>query len=305
MPEPQALWTIYPQIDRMVFAPGEQLRLGIVVQNVSGQALYFSKAEVIPSWADKPGIKPTLKTDYLATGQSCIVADFELTAPVLPGEYTIRFGLETWLYNWSSLQWQNLGSIRTMPWGPVLIAERPVYRAFVTMSSRKEDQPVVKPIRRLLELWGFAPETVGIDVFEEDPQRIAQKIRQRLEQADAQVAIATARDYNLIEGTYRTFPWFHVETGLGFQSDKPLLFIIDERVKLEGLLEYPTFPRIFYNPLSLEALEYRLALVMPAFRAWVAQKKQQQFFDALLKAGLVTAAGIAGLSLLGSLDKRS
>lgn len=268
--------------------PNQNIKIRLVVQNLSGSALYFSKAEIFPSWVrGKKGIKSVQRTDYLSSGDSMFLTEFNLRLPSEPRLYTLRFGLETWIYNHYTAAWQNLGVLQTSDWGYIQVTPHPLYKAFISYSSREGDIPMVEQIISMLRLWGFEPVRVGTDVFSEDPARIPDDIRNQIERCDAFIAMATPRDYSIQEKRFKTFPWLHVESAAAFQSDKPLLFIVDERIKPEGLLEYPNFPKVFYHPTKLDVLEHRLAVIMPGFRNWIAEKKQKEFLQGLGKAGLI------------------
>ena len=292
------LWALYPQTNKLVYKPGESLKINLTVENLSDSSLYFSQAQVAPSWAEgEVGIKPIEVKDYLPGHASMFLTTFNMTLPQQVGLYTLKFGLETWVYNYYTVSWENLGVLWTSDWGYIQVTPTPTYTAFVTRSNRPEDTPIVEQIETMIQLWGFEPHTVGIDIFSEDPLKVPAAIEQQISQSAAVIAIATPRDYSLQENLYQTFPWFHIETGMAFRSDKPLLFIVDERIKLEGLLEYPNFPKVHYHPAKLEILEHRLAVVMPSFRKWISDKKSQEFQDALIKAGLV----LGGISLVALL----
>ncbi|MCK4419989.1 hypothetical protein KAV79_09290 [Candidatus Aerophobetes bacterium] len=288
MKEKGPLWVLYPKINRYVGLPNENIEMQLVVQNLSESALYFSKAEISPSWAeDKKGIKTLQGRDYLSSGDSMFLTEFCLRLPSKPGLYTLKFGLETWIYNYYTTNWENLGVLRTSNWGYMQVTPHPFRKAFISYSSRKEDVPIVEQIITMIRLWGFEPVRVGINVLSEDPAKIPDDIKNQIKKCDAFIGIATPRDYSIQERRFKTFPWLHVESGEAFQSDKPLLFIVDERMKPEGLLEYSDFPKVFYHPTKLDILEHRLAVIMPGFRKWIAGKKQKDFLDGLVKAGLI------------------
>lgn len=292
------LWVLYPKPDRFVHAPKEQLKIGLTVQNLSDTALYFSKVKIAPSWAEeKEGIKLLESKDkeYLPARASMFLTEFNLTLPQKAGLYSMKFGLETWVYNSYTADWKNLGTLWTSDWGYIQVTPRPTYRVFVSRSLRLEDSPVADQIENMIKLWGFETITAGINRFSEDPMRIPDDINETIKKSDALIAICTPRDYSLQEKVYKTLPWIHIESTMAFESDKPLLFIVDERIKLEGLLEFPKFPKVFYHPTRLEVLEHRLAIAMPGFRGWIADKRQQQFLDALIKAGII----FGGIWLVG------
>lgn len=290
------LWVLYPKPDSFVHELGGQLKIGLTVQNLSDTALYFSRTEIASSWADrKRGIKPIERKEYLPARASMFLTEFNLTLPQKAGLYSMKFGLETWVYNYYTADWKNLGVLWTSDWGYIQVTPRPIYSVFVSCSLRKEDSPVVNRILNMIELWGFKPTTYGINKFSEDPLRIPDDIDKEIEKSDAVIGIATPRDYSIQEKAFKTFTWLHLETKKGVDSDKPLLFIMDERIKPEGLLEFPKFPKVFYHPTKLEVLEHKLTIVMPGFRRWIADKKQQQFWEGLVKAGLI----LGGIWLVG------
>lgn len=290
------MWVLYPQVDSFVKQPKENLKLRLSVRNVVDKPLYFTKLEIVPSWIkEKKGIKQLNLKDYIAPGDSTFLTEFDLRLPSKPGFYKLKFGLETWIYNLYTADWKNCGVLWTSEWGPIQITPKPIYTAFVSYSSRKEDIPVVEEIIKLIEMWGFRTVRVGIDVFAEDPWKIPDDIKTHVDKYDAFIAIATPRDYIYQEKRFKTFAWLHIESTMAFDSKKPLLFIVDERIKPEGLLEFPKFPKIFYHPLRLNVLEQRLSIIMPSFRKWVSDKKKEEFMDSLIKAGLV----VGGIWLLG------
>jgi len=298
MKEKGSLWVLYPKIDGRVKRPNDNIKIQFVVQNLSESALYFSKAEIFPSWAKgKRGIKILPGRNYLSSGDSMFLTEFNLQLPSTPELYTLKFGLETWIYNYYTEKWKNLGVIQTSEWGYIQVTSQPVHSAFVSCSLRPEDKPVVNRIVDMIEIWGFDPITEGVNRFSEDPLRIPADIKKQIDNSAAVIGIATPRNFSLLDKAYRTFPWLHLEAGMAFYSDKPLLFIVDERIKPEGLLKYPNFPKVFYHPTKLDVLEHRFAVVMPGFRKWIAEKKQKDFWNGLAKAGLI----LGGIYLVGKL----
>jgi len=290
------MWVLYPQVDSFVKQPGENLKLQISVRNVIDKPLYFTKIEIAPSWIrGKKGIKQLSLKDYIPPGDSAFLTEFNLTLPSKPGLYKLKFGLETWIYDLYTADWKNLGVLWTSEWGPIQVTPKPIYTAFISYSTRKEDTPVVEEIIKLIEMWGFKSIRAGINVFAEDPSKIPDDIKRQVEKCDAFIAIATPRDYIYQEKRFKTFPWLHIESTMAFDSKKPLLFIVDERIKPEGFLEFPNFPKVFYHPLRLNILEHRLSMIMPSFRRWVSDKKKEEFMKSLFKVGLV----VGGIWLLG------
>ncbi|MFH1860842.1 MAG: hypothetical protein ABH870_07540 [bacterium] len=296
MKNEQALWVVYPKVDRFVGEPGKEIKIGLIVQNLSDSAIYFSKAAIAPSWVEgKTGIKPLKMKNYLAAGESAFLAEFNMTLPSFQGLHTMKFGLETWIYNNYTVDWENLGVLWTSDWGYIEVTPQPMHTAFISFSSREEDVPVVEQIVKMMGLWGFETKRIGIDVFSEDPWKIPENITEQINKADAFIGIVTPRDYNFQEKRLKAFEWFHLESGMAFKSDKPMLFIIDERLKPEGLLGYPNFPKVFYTPTKLDVLEHRLAVTMPGFRESITKKNQERFFKGLANAGLI----LGGIWLAG------
>jgi len=186
------IWILYPKIDSFVKQPGENLKFQISVRNIIDKPLYFTKMEIAPSWIkEKRGIKKLNLKDYIPPGDSAFLTDFNLTLPSKPGLYKLRFGLETWVYDLYIADWINLGTLWTSDWGPIQVTPKPIYKAFISHSSRKEDTPVVEEIIKLIEMWGFKPIRAGINVFAEDPSKIPEAIKREVEKCDAFIAIAT------------------------------------------------------------------------------------------------------------------
>ncbi|MBT9146267.1 MAG: hypothetical protein DDT42_02149 [candidate division WS2 bacterium] len=288
MREKQPLWGLGLKADSYIKRPKEILGITLTVRNLSDSALYFSMVEIFPSWIPgKKGIRPVNMKNYLAAGDATFLPSFKVKVPSKPGLYTLKFGLETWIYNYYTANWENLGVLQTDDWGYIQVTPQPCFSAFISYSSRTEDIPIVEQIITMIELWGFSPIRVGIDVFSEDPAKIPDDIKNQIEMCNAFIGIATPRDYSFQERRFNTFPWLHVESGVAFRSDKPLLFIVDGRIKPEGFLEYGNFPKVFYHPTKLDILEHRLAVVMPGFRSWIAGNRQKDFWDGLGKAGLI------------------
>jgi len=288
MREKQPLWSLDLKADSYIKRPGESLRITLTVRNLSDSALYFSKAEIFPSWRPcKKGIRPIDMKNYLAAGDATFLTDFAVEVSSEPGLYTLKFGLETWIYNYYTANWETQGVLQTSDWGYIQVTPQPCFSAFISYSSRKEDIPIVEQIITMIELWGFRPIRVGIDLCSEDPAKIPNDIKNQIEMYDAFIGIATPRDYRFQERRFTTFPWLHVESGMAFRSDKFLLFIVDERIKPEGLLEFVNFPKVFYHPTKLDVLGHRLAVVMPGFRSWIAEKREMEFWKALVAAGLI------------------
>lgn len=293
------IWRLYPQLSKYVNPPNGNLRINIAVENLLNVPIYFSKIEIYPSWANaKKGVKLIQKNNYLSGGTPTSLTDFKLQLPSKVGLYTLKFGLETWVYDNYRGSWKKLGVLQTSEWKYIQVTPQPIYDAFVSYSGRNDDSPIVNQILNLLRLWGFRPILFGKDKFSEDPLKIPSDISRLIDRLPAVIGIATPRDYSLQEKIFKTFPWFHIESTMAFKSDKPLLFIIDEAVKSEGFLEYPNFPKVFYNPAKIDVLEHRLAVVMPGFRERIAKKKTKSFLSGLGKAALITG----GIWLVGKLS---
>jgi len=98
----------------------------------------------------------------------------------------------------------------------------------------------------------------------------------------------------------------HAELGIAFGQDYPLLILSDNRVALDGLPANLIEFVVEFEAVNYENIRNNISPIMPAFRDWVSNKKQQEFLNTLRKivigTGLVIAGGIAG-SLLASSKK--
>jgi len=75
----------------------------------------------------------------------------------------------------------------------------PTYRAFISRSNRDEDKPIVEPIISFVQLWGFKTYTVGINVFENNPDNITKRIKNEIMKSDCLIGIATKSDLSALD----------------------------------------------------------------------------------------------------------
>lgn len=218
--------------------------------------------------------------------------------------YRLRYNMHEYINN----NWIDLGSYSSEKQYFISVYPTPLYKVFISRGLSTEDRAIGDPIAEMIREWGFETVTVGIEVNVPEEQ-IPIKVREKIKNSEAVIAIATPRYLDALTGLWRTLEWLHAEVGIAFGLDKPLLILKDKRISLGGLPSYLTqlkqVPVIEFNPYNLDEDEIKMALsnIMPAFREWIETKRKQEFFETLGKivvggltvVGLITViSGIAG-----------
>lgn len=284
----EAIFVVYPAVSKYVYEPGEVIKVSVSVQNTSSVPLFFSKVKLLPSWSPKGQygiVKPPAMV--VQPKKSVCIGDFHLQIPKVAGSvgfHNLQFGLETWQYDCIGNQWLQPVDIWTDRWSVIQVSPKPRYTVFLTRSNRDEDAPLVNYIAHCIKMWGFEVRTVGIDIYAQDPLKVFNVVKEGIANADGTIAVATIRDYDIFEKAFKTFPWFHIETTISTMCNKPLLLIVEDSVKHEGLIGNPHFHQLFFNTSELDVLEEQLRHVMPHFRTLIRDKKWQDYLRQIDKA---------------------
>jgi len=224
--------------------------------------------------------------------------------------FTIKYRV----YEYFNGSWVDLGYYSSDKRYFISIYPRPLYKVFVSRSIREEDKWITDAIVEMIKEWGFETITVGVEVKVPE-EKVADAVKEEIKKADALIAIATPRFLDALTGLWKTLEWLHGEVGISYGQNKPLLILKDKRVGLGGLpkylAEYKHMPLVEFDPFNLEELRLKLHTVMPGFREWIANRKKEEFFEALAALAreaivvigvIVVISGIVG-TLFGSSKK--
>lgn len=114
-----------------------------------------------------------------------------------------------------------------------------VASAFVSCSLRKEDKPFVEFIERILiahriRVFG----TVGL--YSASPENVAVHMKENIPQSDFVVIVATPRyiqkDLKSGKITYGLSEMVHVEAGMAYMAEKPVIAFVKEGTEVGGFL---------------------------------------------------------------------
>ena len=115
------------------------------------------------------------------------------------------------------------------------------------------------------------------------------------------------RNYDQISSTWRTLEWHQSEVGIAYGINKPLLVFKENTVKLEGLPKYITsfenIPLIEFNRNYPDSIIDYVDRYMPYFRQAITERRVDEFFSNLIKAGIFGLAALkAGELLMNAFD---
>jgi hypothetical protein len=302
-------WVLSWNFDKPNYAPGEVAVVSFWLDNLGDTPLYISDVSLefdfgVYSLEDiVSGVVYPRRKSYLGSVRLSIPSN-------VAGQK--KFTVKYHVYEYVNNAWVDLGFYTSERTYFISIYPRPLYKVFVSRSIRDEDKWITDPIVETIREWGFETVTVGIEVKVPEEQ-VPMKVKEEIMNADALIAIATPRFLDSLTGLWKTLEWLHAETGIAYGLDKPLLILKDRRIHLGGLPGYlATFkqaPVIEFDPFNLDELKAKLSAVMPGFREWIADKRRQEFFEALAKLAVIALAIIAlpGIidSILGSSKKRN
>lgn len=290
------IWNLYYLPDKKVISPGETLHIRLDLHNPTTQYLYISDIAVDIPWLRKPWcIQPK---QIVAPNERRNLVSFNLPIPDhVVGRREIRFHLQTFQHDSAFQRWLLPQWISSKPPMEIWTVCLPRYRAFVSRSNRECDKPVVEPIVEMIQQWGFETKTVGINIFEEEPERISKLILTEIVRADCLIGIVTPRDLSALDGFWKTFTWLASEASMAFTMDKPIFLIVDKMISTEGFIAQKHLPKVSFFQLDLPRLYADLCCMMPGFRKWIENRKRTEFFRALQNviSGEVEKAFVLGV----------
>jgi len=294
-------WVLKWNFDKANYAPGEVALVSFRAENVGSTPIYISNISMNFDFGtymleNMVGgmIKPR-QDEYLGCARIKIPENI-----VGRRLFTIRYRV----YEYINGSWRDLGCYESDKQYFVSIYPRPLYRVFVSRSIHEEDGWILNPIVEMIREWGFETVTVGVEVKVPE-EEVARTVREEIKKADALIAIATPRFLDALTGLWRTLEWLHDEFGIAYGINKPLLILKDKRVALGGLPGYLSsfgqVPVVEFDPFNLEELRMKLSAVMPGFREWIANKRRQEFFEALAKLAIGALAVTGVVAILGGI----
>jgi hypothetical protein len=289
------VWNMRVTLDRQVAAPGETLYAQFTLANALAEPMFIESI----TWNTNfypvdQAVRQEVKKIIPPHGQEYLAAGTIRIPDVPSDQYRIDVVARTLIYHggdWVDLQIVPLTEGKTF-----LVAHTPRFRAFVSRSLRAEDLPVADAMLPVIQSWGFDTHTVGINEFESDPAKLSERVLAEVVKADCLFAVATPRDISQLDHLVRAFAWLNSEASFAFAVKKPLLLLVDQSVKLEGLLATPHLAPIRYDPANLPVFLGLLNVMMPFVRQAVAHHVQTQAIVQRAQAERVVAYGafIAG-----------
>lgn len=263
----EAIWYLRTTFDRKVAYPNETLFASATIMNPNSYPIFIEACYwYFTCYPDHlPGIKEINKV--IPPGDSTSVPPWQLPIPNVPeGKYEAEVSFDTWIWDISLNNWENLGKVSPDRREPFFIIHTPRFRAFISRSNHDVDRPIVEPIISTIQEWGFDTHTVGINEIEEENAKVPERIIQEIIKSDCVFAIATPRDVSSFPALFRTLTWLHNEVSFSFMAQKPTLLISDESVILDGLTGTQKIPTIKYSSSDLYTFLLRLKDLMPIIR---------------------------------------
>jgi len=116
---------------------------------------------------------------------------------------------------------------------------QPIATAFISCSLRQEDKPFVDLIERIVQHFGITPiGTVGR--YSAAPVNTAALMKTNIPLADMIVIAATPRyfqtDLKTGESSYGVSEMVHIETGMAYMADKPVIVFVQEGTNIGNFL---------------------------------------------------------------------
>jgi hypothetical protein len=304
-------WVLKWNFDKPNYAPGETAVVSFRAENLGQTPIYVTDISLEFDFGTY--MLRDVVSGFIMPRQDKYLGSVRIVLPknvVGRRFFTIRYRV----YEYFNGSWVDLGYYSSDKRYFISIYPRPLYKVFVSRSIREEDKWITDAIVEMIKEWGFETITVGVEVKVPE-EKVADAVREEIKKADALIAIVTPRFLDALTGLWRTLEWLHGEVGISYGYDKPLLILKDKRVALGGLpkylAEYKYVPLVEFDPFNLEELKLKLHAIMPGFREWIANKKREEFFEALatLAVGafavigfIAVVSGIVG-ALFGSSKK--
>lgn len=176
----------------------------------------------------------------------------------------------------------------------------PIATAFISCSLRPEDEHFINLVEKILEDHRIKPiGTVG--KYSVAPMNPAEHMRLNIPLADMVVIVATPRylqkDLKTEQFTYGLSEMVHVETGMAFMANKPVVVFVQEGVHVGNFL-----PNISeYNVLNGELIDLQNkwslinSLIGSAYSIVKSLKENEssKAFGNIVKTGLAIVGGFA------------
>jgi hypothetical protein len=182
-----------------------------------------------------------------------------------------------------------------------------VATAFLSCSLRQEDKLFVNFIERILNAHYIQP-TGTVGYFSSAPTSTAEHMKKNIPLADFVVLVATPRyiqkDINSGNSTQGISEMLHVETGMAYMADKPVVVFVQEGTNVGNFL--PTITQYITLNGQQSDLEKKWAKINSLIKHScdiVRQKKtenQNQSFKKALKNGLAFVGVFSLLNAMGT-----
>ncbi|MCF6182651.1 hypothetical protein [Lutibacter sp.] len=185
--------------------------------------------------------------------------------------------------------------------------QKPIATAFLSCSLRLEDRPFVNYVEQILKRHNIQPiGTVGY--FSASPTSTAEHMKKNIPLADFVVIVATPRyiqkDINSGHISHGLSEMVHVETGMAYMANKPVVVFVQEGTNVGSFL--PTITQ--YITLNGEETDLRNkwtlinSLIKHAYDIVVQIKSENanKSFWRTLTTGLAIVGGISIISSIGS-----
>ncbi len=186
----------------------------------------------------------------------------------------------------------------------------PVYSAFLSCSLREDDGPAVEWVERLLRRYRIRPSgTVGR--HEQAPEPISSTMRKQVAAHECVVVVATPRYQQMDTRGPDSFlgisEMLHVEAGMAYALDKPVLVFVqrgvDVRAFMAGVTQYIIMPE---SQEEVASAAPRIDAYMRNARAEMQQRREAKEFDNAKRfsLGALATVGFVGImqSILSSRD---
>lgn len=291
-------WILRWNYDKATYSPSESALINFWLENTGYNDLYLSELEI---QFDFGLYKLDRIVGKVSPRENKPLGNVRI---LLPNNIVGKklFSLQYHIWEYSDDSWIDLGVRTSEKRYFVSIYPSPLYNVFVSRGIRTEDKAIGDPIVEMIKEWGFKTTTVGIEVQSSNGQ-VPIVVREEIKKADALIAIATPRYLDSITDLWKTLEWLHAEVGIGFGLDKPLLILKDNSVNLSGLpsylVDFNAASVIEYEPSNVDIVRSHFSTIMPGFREWVENKRNQEFKEGLgrlLVGGLAVVGGFAIVS---------
>jgi len=296
---PVASWMARWNFDKGLYQPRESGFCHFWLENTGADYLYAEKVWLQFDWQREQSyyrdccVQIPPKRNFFLTSISFNVPQEKA------GQLVYAIGLELQHYDQSLNTWSKLETWWTKKEFFINSIPLPYFKAFISRGVRPEDRVTTDPIAEMIKDWGFQTTTIGIERMV-DTESIDEEIKNEIRKSDCFIAIATGRYIDAFRGMWRTLEYLHGETGIAFGLDKPLLFITEQGIIIEGLPGYlidkKKRPSLVFDPLNIQDLRQRIDYIMPSIREWISNRNAQEFWN---NVGRLVGPFIIGLLIGG------